>query len=205
MAAAAASDSREEILFCQVCYEEFEDNGVHVPRILPCGHSMCHNCVGRLIQRNKLECPDCRMKHEAKNKEKSFPRNKHILVQMSRRTSKPGHVQPEKCREHGKELNIFCKEPGCQRIICRICLSRNHRRHEVVDAEEGMNEVIDILQKNIKAVTDNLQKKIRIITTAKKDAAKNIDRNLNELKIKKQYMMKKYDEIARSFSCGRTV
>ena len=197
MAAAAAPDSLEEILSCQVCFEEFEEDGAHVPRILPCSHTLCHTCVGRLIRGERLECPECRMKHEAKKEEKSFPRNKYVLVQMSRRTSKLGRAQPDKCREHGKVLNIFCKEPECQKIICFICLSRDHKKHEVINAEERIIEVTDILQKNIKAATNNLQRKIRIIMAAKEDAEKNVERNLNELKIKKQYMMKKYDEMIK--------
>ena len=37
-AMAKAPRSLEEILSCQVCYEEFEEDGDRVPRILPCSH-----------------------------------------------------------------------------------------------------------------------------------------------------------------------
>ena len=196
---AAAPDSLEEILSCQVCFEDFEEDGAHVPRLLPCTHTLCHICVGQLIQGNKIECPECRKKHEAKKEEKSFPQNKYILVQMKRRTPKLQSDQSpiEKCKEHGKELNIFCKEPGCQRVICLSCLSQGHKKHEVVEIEERRKEAIDILQINIKAVTDNLERKIRNITKAKEDVAEIFEKNLKELKMKKAEMMKQYDAMIK--------
>ena len=192
---AAAPDGLEEILSCQVCFEEFTEDGAHVPRLLPCTHTLCHTCIGQLIQGTRIECPECRMKHEAKKEEKSFPQNKYILVQMKRRTPKVEHAQPEKCSEHGKDLNIFCKEPGCQRIICLVCLSHDHKKHDFVEIEERKKEVMDTLQKNYKAVTDNLQRKIRNIMSVKQDAARKIEKNIEELNMKKEDMKKQYEKM----------
>ena len=196
---AAAPDSLEEILSCQVCFEDFEEDGAHVPRLLPCTHTLCHTCIGQLIQGDKIECPECREKHEAKKEEKSFPQNKYILVHMKRRTPKlqRDQSQTEKCREHGKELNIFCKEPGCQRIICLTCLSHDHKKHEFVEIEERRKEAIDILQKNIKTVTANLERKIQNITKAKEDVAEKFEKNLKELMMEKEEMMKQYDAMIK--------
>ena len=189
----------KRILSCQVCFEEFEEDGAHVPRLQPCTHTLCHTCVGQLIQGNKIECPECRKKHEAKKEEKTFPQNKYILVQMKRITPKLQRDQSatEKCREHGKELNIFCKEPGCQRVICVSCLSQGHKKHEVVDIEDTKKEAMDILHKNIKTVSDNLARKMQGITDAKQGAAKKIEKNLNELKKKKKEMIKQYDQMIK--------
>ena len=35
------ADSLEYILACQICLEDFEEAGDHLPRILPCSHSLC--------------------------------------------------------------------------------------------------------------------------------------------------------------------
>ena len=132
------SDNLEGILSCQVCFEDFEPDGAHVPRLLPCTHTLCHTCIGQLIKGDMIECPECRDKYDSKKDEKSFPQNKYILFQMKKTTPKLQRDQSriEKCREHEKELNIFCKEPECQRIICRTCLSHEHKKHEVVEVEE---------------------------------------------------------------------
>ena len=195
---AIAQECLDEILSCQVCFEEFTEDGAHVPRILPCSHTLCHTCVGRLIKGTWIECPECRMKHEAKKEEKSLPQNKYILVQMKRTLKlQRDHETPEKCREHGKELNIFCKEPGCQMMICLSCLSRDHKKHDFIEIDEIKKNFMYILQKDIETATDKLQRKIQSITDANKETTKKIEENIEELKMKKQEMVKQYDKIIK--------
>ena len=44
---------------CSICYEEFED-----PRMLPCLHTFCYNCLKQLVQDKEpgdiMPCPLCR-------------------------------------------------------------------------------------------------------------------------------------------------
>ena len=44
-------------------------------------------CIKQLIQNNKLECPECKMKHDVTNEEKSFVQNKYILTCVSRKAA----------------------------------------------------------------------------------------------------------------------
>ena len=127
---AEAASSLELILQCQVCFEEFEEYGDHVPRILPCCHTLCYRCMGRLVQGTRIECPECREKHEAKKEEKNFPQNKYILTQIKRKTTQeqPAAHEFQKCEEHGKEMNLFCKELGCEKSICQLCLRKEHKK-----------------------------------------------------------------------------
>ncbi len=68
---------------CSVCFEEFEEIGDHVPRILPCSHTLCHNCIKVLLHGGlQIECPECKKQHPALDSEKSFPQNKYILENM---------------------------------------------------------------------------------------------------------------------------
>ena len=53
-------DSPEDFQSCQVYFEDFEENGDHVPRILPCHHTLCHMCIGQMLRTDRLECPECR-------------------------------------------------------------------------------------------------------------------------------------------------
>ena len=34
-------DSLEHLLSCQVCFHEFREDGEHIPRLLPCTHTLC--------------------------------------------------------------------------------------------------------------------------------------------------------------------
>ena len=194
---ASPVDCLEEILFCQVCFEEFKEDGDHVPRLLPCSHTLCHTCIGQLIQGNKIECPECRQKHEAKKEEKSFPQNKYIIVQIKRRSPalQKDQTQSEQCLEHGKELNIFCKDAGCQKTICVACSSSYHQKHNFVGIEERKKEVIGVLQRNIKAAITNLQTKVAKVAAARVTVAKKM--NLIQLKIKKEEMTKQYDRMIK--------
>lgn len=44
----------DRALRCGVCFESYEADGLHVPHVLPCGHSLCGSCISHL---NPRECP----------------------------------------------------------------------------------------------------------------------------------------------------
>ena len=124
---ASRQDSLQHLLSCVVCLEEFEEDGDHISRLLPCTHTLCEICLKQLICNNKLECPECRAKHEAPREEKSFPQNKYLLIQVKKKSGNEGKVKPdrekkERCEEHRKELVLFCNEPECKKPICLVCL-----------------------------------------------------------------------------------
>lgn len=52
-----------ELLICSICLERFKE-----PKILPCHHSFCQNCIQRIgINEGKICCPTCRSIHDASN------------------------------------------------------------------------------------------------------------------------------------------
>ena len=168
---ASQQDSLQHLLTCVACLKEFEEIGDHVPRLLPCTHTLCEICVKQLIRYQRLKCPECRAKHNAKNEEKSFPQNKYLLMQIKGKPTEAGELQLERnekelCEEHGKELVLFCKETGCQKPICHFCLRKYHRRHDVTDIEDETREV---LMKKITFFENNLKKNITVLHVAKND------------------------------------
>ena len=82
------ADTLERLLACQICFETFKETGEHIPRLLPCTHTLCETCIGHLVSDNSLTCPECRVKHSATNGVKSFPQNKYILMNMKRKSFK---------------------------------------------------------------------------------------------------------------------
>ena len=147
--------SLELLLSCQVCLEEYVEDGDHVPRLLPCTHTVCEFCIKKLISDKKLNCPECRTKHEAESDTKTFPQNKYLIAQIRRLAKEEKENEDsERCEEHGKELNMFCREPLCQKTICISCM-KDHRKHDVLNIEEKLKD--DLLQN-----VDNLRKKLEI-------------------------------------------
>ena len=156
------ADSLEHILACQICLEDFEEAGDHVPRILPCSHTLCEKCLKQLIQGNFVECPECRKKHRVVNEVKTFPQNKYILANIRRKQVEIQKDQTSKavdiCEKHGKELILYCKAPDCLTTICQTCLTRHHRGHDVVETEEIEKEA---LLEKIEVVIKDLQERKR--------------------------------------------
>ena len=46
-----------DLFDCDICYEQFTESGAHVPLVLPCGHTLCAQCVGSL---RSTVCPTCK-------------------------------------------------------------------------------------------------------------------------------------------------
>ena len=58
-------DKFEEHLSCYICLEPFKN-----PKVLPCLHSYCHDCIVNLTKNaetNTINCPECRLVVEVKN------------------------------------------------------------------------------------------------------------------------------------------
>ena len=190
-------ESLELLLQCQVCFEEFEEDGDHVPRLLPCTHTVCHMCIGRLIRNNKLECPECRTKHKATNKEKSFPQNKYNLTLMKRKTcsEQPAALNEfAKCEDHRQDLNMFCGEPECNKPVCRTCLRTQHRTHHSFPIEE---HEADVLMRDLKIIKWNLEAKIEMISDAKKYIGKETRSIVEEVRKRKEEFNRYFDQMIK--------
>ena len=118
-------------LECPVCLQEYTETGEFVPRILPCHDTVCERCIKRLLgDGSTLKCPVDRRKFNAEKGFITFPQNKYILSQLKKkRKQKKSTLQ--NCKTHALVLNLYCY--SCQKDMCSMCLSENHRRHDVVD------------------------------------------------------------------------
>ena len=189
---AKAPSSLDNYLSCQICFENFEENGDHVPRILPCHHTVCESCIKGMIQGNKIICPECREEHQAKKQGKSFQQNKYILVQMSRKKKNEKDEGPkiDMCPQHKKEIIFFCEEDGCKKPVCKTCLTKEHKKHDVVEIEDKKKEA---LLKNIENTRKDLTQKISILFQAKDDVQRKTKLTVNDLEKAKEEMSKKFD------------
>ena len=168
-------DSLADMLSCQVCLEEFEEEGNHTPRIFSCLHTVCESCIKKMIKENKLGCPECRTEHRAEKKEKSFPQNKYLLVQIRRRKEETNGN--EKCKNHGKELSAFCRI--CQENICISCVRKDHEGHDWIEIEEREKEA---LVQEVTNIRKNLEEKLEMISKVVEDVDKKTDSCVKELK-----------------------
>ena len=98
---------------CPLCFERY-----HVPRLLPCSHSLCEACLKDSIRNGSVNCPQDRKKHRAKSGVRSFPENKYILRNMRKDSQKEEDQEKfEICVQHGKDMILFCNE---QRTVGKL-------------------------------------------------------------------------------------
>lgn len=84
---------------CSLCCEAFsEDSVARVPRLLPCGHTFCHECLDRLMVRGAIQCPNRCREHVRIGAARAggLPKN-FALIDMLRVRAEPAALRPAKC------------------------------------------------------------------------------------------------------------
>ena len=124
----------EEQLNCPVCLDLYTN-----PKILPCHHSFCQECLEGLPQEREargdtyyLSCPTCRQRTEVPREGVgAFPvafhlnNLKEITQSLKNKVSDPQQVT---CNDHDKPLDMFCVT--CETVICHYCAIRTHEGHK---------------------------------------------------------------------------
>ena len=66
---------------CCICLEQFQLYGDKRPKLLPCTHTLCLQCLKQLSKgRSRIQCPECRMSHIVpKGNAKTFQTNRCML------------------------------------------------------------------------------------------------------------------------------
>lgn len=150
----------EDELTCPICYSIFED-----PRVLPCSHTFCRNCLENVLQasgnfyiwrplRIPLKCPNCRSIIEiAPTGIESLPVNFALraIIEKYQREDHPGIVT---CPEHYQQpLNVYCLLD--KKLVCGQCLTiGQHHGHPIDDLQSAYLKEKDTPQKLIEQLTD---------------------------------------------------
>ena len=115
------ADALKEILSCQICLEDFQEDGDLIPRLLPCSHTLCQKCLIQLLGGGRsLICPECRARHAAPKREKSFPQNKYLLTVIKRRESR--EEEPEEVRKSSVLKNQTVSLCVCVCVCMGVCV-----------------------------------------------------------------------------------
>ena len=163
------NDKEDDTTSCAVCLERYAEAGDHIPRILPCYHTVCHSCIGVLLQDQVLQgqfllCPECRHLHMVAGNGGilTFPQNKYILTMIRKKAEELENKRREKidnhCLKHEKELCFYCKDSACKRSLCSQCFLEGHRFHDVVDLQTERVEKRQFLMSNLDLLNDTLKR-----------------------------------------------
>ncbi|XP_051482418.1 tripartite motif-containing protein 59 [Apus apus] len=150
----------EEELTCSICYSIFED-----PRVLPCSHTFCRNCLEGVIQlssnfsiwrplRVPLKCPNCRSIVEipAAGTE-ALPIN-FALKAIIEKYQQEDHLDVTTCSEHYRQpLNVYCLLD--RKLVCGHCLTiGKHNGHPIDDLHSAYRKEKEASGKLLEQLTD---------------------------------------------------
>ena len=112
---------------CPICFVSF-DNAKKVPRNIGCGHTLCHECISTMVDRNNHTCPVCRKGFEKKRSADNFPRC-YALLQLA-----------DKREQEIKKSKLVCGD--CQIKECNKCSTFS--KQLII---ENMNKVLKLISR----------------------------------------------------------
>ncbi|XP_052121835.1 uncharacterized protein LOC113206912 [Frankliniella occidentalis] len=120
---------------CDICMEDY-DQGEHVPKMVPCGHTVCLKC---LQKSDKRECPTCR--RAFKPAPKALPNNYNLLRLMCQCDNNLTPVMMW-CSECGAAATIECKH-GEHDILPVTKALRRHLQGVLPRASDQLEDLPD--------------------------------------------------------------
>ena len=185
------AEDLNELTQCPVCFEPYEENGDHVPRILPCHCTLCEACIKSLLNGEVLQCPQDRKIHKAAKGVMSFSQNKYIVAHLKKDT-KTKTADYDECLEHKLKKILFCTHKDCQVAICPLCMGDDHLTHEVVnlvaEKKKQLFAQVETLTQKLTKYTDNIE-------MTKRQLDVETQQMIEKLKNRKQEVDKELDVI----------
>ena len=142
----------ERNITCPICQEHYTD-----PKLLPCNHYYCRECIIRLANKPVFHCPECRKEitlkdgverlqsaffvHTMKSTYtamKELYEEKHGPAGNATKESLP---QPStmNCLLHNATLDIYCH--NCKSLICYQCSWLGHNQHVVDPIKKAASDM----------------------------------------------------------------
>ena len=117
----------DDFIICSICNKEYDENG-RFPKLLPCLHTLCSECVDASVRGTLVRCGVCQEDHklsrDAQILADSTMRNMMDLIKIQR---KPSLILCSDCPDKNSGVD-FCKE--CYVFLCSECTSA-HKRTQI--------------------------------------------------------------------------
>ena len=116
-----------------MCFNAITSKGARTPLILPCGHTICKECVQSLINQDKKICPTCCEEFQASHHK--FPPPNHTLISSLKLGGEEVLRNEKYCQadklKHPEQFVLaqnFCRD--CGLILCNDCAFYNPHSQE---------------------------------------------------------------------------
>ena len=153
-------------LECSLCLNNFND-----PRILPCGHTFCLQCIRKQINISKQYiCGECRQWWNSTPEGINYlPKNFGLASIVSAASNEDisfvsqmlSGEQKFFCQKHvDQKIVIFCRD--CKILACAMCGLLLHSKHTFIEVNKADEEFKSTITTKLKELNRNL-------TTCKKE------------------------------------
>ena len=132
-------------LKCSVCLELYKD-----PRVLPCLHSYCLNCLKGLASTDVVSCPQCRAKHDVpKGGVASYPTDLSLLPELEKAKSKSGLQHESVCGlcTTGSVAVGYCND--CSEYLCKSCRDVVHKTVKAYSSHQVTPLTMSTIEQNV--------------------------------------------------------
>jgi len=136
-----ATSGEQKDLTCTVCLDHFKE-----PKVLPCCHTFCKNCLERILEKSKdtakLVCPKCRTEHQVpENGPEGFLTDftvTHDLESLQLKSRQESSTC-EQC-DSTEQAVAYCSD--CPAFLCDFCSQahkrmKSYRNHKIVSLDSG--------------------------------------------------------------------
>jgi hypothetical protein len=65
------------------------------------------------------------------------------------------------CTDHGEDFIYLCED--CDQLICRLCVTKAHKKHAVVDIKDSKKEMQTEISKYLDSKVDNVRSSAKVI------------------------------------------
>jgi predicted GTPase len=154
------------VIRCEICFEKFHPNiEGKKPRVLPCGHTFCTNCLTKLAL-TKLICPLDRKEFEIDNVA-LLPINFQLLKILDSFCAT--------CENKVTENSYLCQH--CHKRICNECKSKHFEEYKA-----STKLTLDNLSRQIKLYESNASDLKTFLNTDLQSTRTYIDRTIPKMK-----------------------
>jgi len=121
-------DFNESFLTCGTCLCMY-DGQEHTPKLLPCSHTVCIECLGRIVatfaRDSQFRCPICReLINIPRGGVQALPPSFLVNQLLDLMASQRREVVP-KCSTHANQELLFCET--CDSVFCTTCTGGSHK------------------------------------------------------------------------------
>lgn len=138
----------ETMCECSICCHTYDDK-CHVPRVLPCQHTFCTECLSKHCRRRRLKCPLCNQEHNITNESvDTLPKDytrcnlKDLLETLSKSFCKECQNQ-----NHVKFICKTCDVRMCH--VCRDYRKRDNCKLHTIEIIKDLSDTTEIDSKSI--------------------------------------------------------